>query len=231
MPGVYFWGFKFTKGMPETADEFVIYYIGKSTRNVIERMMQEITQLVFGGYGHIFSRKWLKKNNTAPNLTYLKEISVKSAPAVHLYSPSGMADVQKFLNQPSVDLKVTLNWMRKNLIFTWIEIPSKDVAKAEREFHQMVKAHILGVNKIKSFKAPSTSSDKREYFSQLEDRKHPLADWLKRVNENIIEANNNRDHVQLINLEEISGEKPNLLLKAWNEHKFSPGPKQYALGR
>ena len=62
--GVYFWGFTLNPDalLPKTKDELIIYYIGKDTKSVIRRMMEEVTQLIFGGYGTIIDHNWLTKN-------------------------------------------------------------------------------------------------------------------------------------------------------------------------
>jgi hypothetical protein len=62
--GVYFWGFTLNEkgSLPINKDELVIYYIGKDTKSVIRRMMEELTQLIFGGYGTIIDHKWLEKH-------------------------------------------------------------------------------------------------------------------------------------------------------------------------
>ena len=53
--GVYFWGVTLNDkfDLPVIKDDLVIMYIGKSVRNIPERIMQEITQLVLGGFGNI----------------------------------------------------------------------------------------------------------------------------------------------------------------------------------
>ena len=56
--GVYLWGFEFGR----SPDDLILYYIGRSTKHVIERMMQEFTQLLFGGFGAIFDFEYLKQN-------------------------------------------------------------------------------------------------------------------------------------------------------------------------
>lgn len=177
--GVYFWGFTLNTDalLPENKDELVIYYIGKDTKSVIRRMMEEMTQLVFGGYGTIIDHDWLIKNPHNAGIFEKQESDKKGKTLVDkevLYKSDGLHVLYDFFNNEKIQL--TLNWMRERLIFSWIEVEDKkEIDPLELEMHDFVRKNILGVKGRVNF-----PHNKR--FSEIDwDDNQILKEWLMEV--------------------------------------------------
>jgi len=184
--GVYFWGFTLNPNalLPENKDELVIYYIGKSERNLSERVMQEVTQLIFGGFGTIIDYKWLEKNFHKARIFEKQE--TLGDPDV-LYKSDGLHVLYDFFNNSKI--QPTLDWMRKRLIFSWIDdIKPDDLKKVESELHHIVRTNTLGIGKIKRLSPKKDVSNKNAtpfFNSIIWNNNKMLEEWLSEVNKNI----------------------------------------------
>ncbi|MBF2709742.1 hypothetical protein [Flavobacterium soyangense] len=184
--GVYFWGFKFNENsnLPVKIDDFVIYYIGKSNGNISERIMQEVTQLVFGGFGTILDQKYLEINY---NQAKIKNEQDNPSSKNVIYRSDGLHVLENFFADPKI--VQTVNWMRKNLIFTWIECDKIEVAALENEMHHIVRTNILGVGNMKNLtpkKDIFNPKHNTDFFKKVDwDANTILRDWLIEVNKNI----------------------------------------------
>lgn len=185
VPGVYFWGFTLRKdcGLPTVKEEMIIYYIGKSKSNVSERIMQEITQLIFGGFGTIIDKIWLINNY---NKARLKNEQYNKTSNV-LYTPDGLHMLYNFLTDKRI--ADTVEWMKERLIFTWIECNSDKVKSLEKEIHSIVRTNVLGVGLLKNINHPNGSLGIKEdslFNKEIDWKLNPiLKDWLIEVHENI----------------------------------------------
>jgi hypothetical protein len=132
--GVYFWGFylgdKF-RCIPEKAEDILIYYIGKEQGNVSQRIMQEFTQLIIGGFGTIIHHEWLKKHQFDADI-YNKQVSDKKQVSDNkkgilakevLYKSYGLHVLHDFYYNS--EIRLTINWMFERLIFAWINEDDK----------------------------------------------------------------------------------------------------------
>jgi len=185
--GVYFWGFSLRDdtALPQKSNELVIYYIGKSERNISERIMQEVTQLLFGGFGTIIDHLWLKSNpykarvfNKQESNPLDKEILYKSDGLHVLYGFFGNSKIQP-----------TLDWMRERLIFAWIDTDDiLSIPSLENEFHHIVRTNCFGIGKIKALtpKKDIANPLQTPLFRQVNWTANTLLkDWLTEVNKNI----------------------------------------------
>ena len=184
--GVYFWGFTLNRegNLPKSKKELVIYYIGKSENNLSERIMQEVTQLLFGGFGTIIDHNWLCNNSTKARVFDKRE---NEFDADVLYRPYGLHVLYEFLINK--DIQQTLEWMRERLIFTWIdEVNLTDLKYVECEFHHIVRTNIFGIGKIKKLKPKKEIQNKSQtpFFHSIDwSHNEILKDWLIEVNDNI----------------------------------------------
>ena len=185
--GVYFWGFKFNENsiLPLKTEDFVIYYIGKSNGNISERIMQEVTQLIFGGFGTILDEKYLEINY---NQAKIKNEQDNHFSKNVIYRSEGLHVLENFFSDPKI--VQTVNWMRKNLIFTWIECDKSEVAALEKEMHHIVRTNILGVGNMKNLTPKKDIKDENhdtKYFKKVNwDDNEILKNWLIEVNQKIV---------------------------------------------
>lgn len=147
--GVYFWGFTLNPEgkLPVNKDELVIYYIGKDTKSVVRRMMEEVTQLIFGGFGTILDYDWLLKNPHTAKIFAKQESDNKGKNSVDkevLYKSDGLHVLYDFFDNAKI--KETLKWMRERLIISWVEVDERaEIDPLELEMHSYVRNNILGV--------------------------------------------------------------------------------------
>ena len=181
--GIYFWGFTIREdaGLPQTKDELVIYYIGKSKKNVIERMMQEFTQLIFGGFGTIIDYNWLIKYPHKSKIFEKQESDkkgTKQLDAEVLYESDGPHVLYDFFQNQKI--QSNLNWMRERLIFSWIDLDLKDdIEDLELEFHEYVKSNILGLRGRVNF------PNKNNFIKIDWTSNYILKEWLEEVKRNL----------------------------------------------
>ncbi len=191
--GVYFWGFTLRENsdLPTKSDELVIYYIGKSERNISERIMQEVTQLIFGGFGTIIDHNWLKSNNPYKAKIFDKQESdkkgTKPLDSEVLYKSDGLHVLYDFFDNPKI--QSTLDWMRERLIFAWIDTDDIiNIPNLESELHHIVRTNCLGIGKIRTLlpKKDISNSLQTPLFQQIDWTNNLLLkDWLTEVNKNI----------------------------------------------
>lgn len=147
--GVYFWGFTLNAdvNLPKNKNELVIYYIGKDTKSVIRRMMEEVTQLIFGGYGTIINHNWLINHPHSARIFEKQESDKKGKSKLDpdvLYKSNGLHVLYDFF--ANKDIQSTIEWMRERLIFAWIKVSDKnEIDPLELEMHEYVKNNILGL--------------------------------------------------------------------------------------
>jgi hypothetical protein len=188
IPGVYFWGFTLRDdcNLPRQENELIIYYIGKSKSNVSERIMQEITQLLFGGFGTIIDKDWLEKHYC--NAVIKNEQDKKPCSVNVLYKSKGLHVLNYFFTTPKI--LNTINWMRERLIFTWICCDPNEVGKLEKEMHHIVSTNVFGVGNAKNLKRKSDICDSNEtpfFNKQIDWKANPiLKQWLIEVNKKIV---------------------------------------------
>ena len=192
--GVYFWGFTLRKdaSLPVSKDELVIYYIGKSEKNIVERIMQEFTQLIFGGFGTIIDHNWLLSNPHKARIFEKQESDKKGIkppdPEV-LYKSDGLHVLYDFFCNSKI--QPTLNWMRERLIFSWIDDDndkSINFKHVENELHHIVRTNILGIQHMKNLtpKKSVTIPANTPLFNSIDWKcNKPLKEWLIEVNINI----------------------------------------------
>lgn len=192
--GVYFWGFTLRDdgNLPESKEELVIYYIGKYEKNIVERIMQEVTQLIFGGFGTIIDHNWLIKNPHKARI-FEKQQSDKYGtkpldPEV-LYKSDGLHVLYHFFCNPKI--QPTLDWMRERLIFAWIDDKNDktcDLKRVENELHHIVRTNVLGIQHMKNLtpKKDITKPIDTPLFHSIDwTGNMPLKEWLIEVNKNI----------------------------------------------
>jgi hypothetical protein len=190
--GVYFWGFSLRgdAGLPQSSEELVIYYIGKSERNISERIMQEVTQLLFGGFGTILDHQWLENNPFTARILDKQE-SDKKAPYIRdkevLYKSDGLHVLYNFFGNSKI--QPTLDWMRERLIFAWIDTSQiSTIRDLEKELHHIVRTNCLGIGKIKKItpKKDIHLKGQTPLFNQVNWSGNAiLKDWFIKVNTNI----------------------------------------------
>jgi hypothetical protein len=184
--GVYFWGFTLNReaNLPKSKEELVIYYIGKSENNLSECIMQEVTQLLFGGFGTIIDHNWLIENPTKARIFDKRE---NFSDTDVLYRPHGLHVLYDFLIDKNI--QNTLEWMRERLILTWIDdIAPSDLNLVEGEFHHIVRTNTLGIGKIKKLKPKKDVQNKIQtpFFHSIDwSKNETLRDWFIDVNKNI----------------------------------------------
>ncbi len=177
--GVYFWGFTLNKKalLPENKDELVIYYIGKHKKSVVRRIMEEVTQLIFGGYGTIIDHDWLEKNPHNAGIYRKQESDKKGTQPLDkdvLYKSDGLHVLYDFFNNPKIE--PTIVWMRERLILSWIEVCDKEeINPLELEMHDYVKSNILGTKGRVNF--PHNNKFKNIDWSE----NNILKEWLEEV--------------------------------------------------
>lgn len=177
--------------IPEKSDEILIYYIGKSEKNIVERIMQEVTQLIFGGFGTIIDKCWLEKNPYAARIHEKQESDKNRTMPLDkdvLYKSDGLHVLYDFFNNNQI--QETLACMRERLIFTWIA--TDDILKIkglENEMHHIVRTNCFGTGKIKTLKPKKNISIPAEtpLFQKVNwNNNQLLKDWLTQVNNKII---------------------------------------------
>lgn len=190
--GVYFWGFTLREdcNLPESKEELVIYYIGKSEKNIVERIMQEVTQLIFGGFGTIIDHNWLLKNPHKARIFDKQESDKKGTlDAEVLYKSYGLHVLYDFLGHSKI--QPTLNWMQERFIFAWIDVENNvpiKINQVENEFHHIVRTNVLGIKKMKNLmpKKNVTIPANTPFFNSIDWKSNlPLKEWLIEVNSNI----------------------------------------------
>lgn len=187
--GVYFWGFSLQENgdLPTNKNEFLAYYIGKSERNISERIMQEVTQLVFGGFGTIINHDWLIKNPFKARIFDKQESDKKGTLDTDvLYKSYGLHVLYDFFNNPKI--KPTLDWMQERLVFAWIDTDDIiNIPILENELHHIVRTNCFGIGKIK------TLLPKKDVSNPLHVPIFNLVDWSRNVvlKEWLIEVNKN----------------------------------------
>ena len=182
--GVYFWGFslRYDAELPENKNEFVIYYIGKDGKSIIRRIMEEVTQLIFGGYGTIIDYKWLIKYPHEAKIFEKQESDKRGTkhldPEV-LYKSDGLHVLYDFFY--SSKIQPTIDWMRERLIFAWIDVDKNDdISDLEMEFHDILKTNILGIGRKKNF------THKKNEFSNIDWKSNTiLKEWFEEVKKKI----------------------------------------------
>lgn len=184
--GVYMWGFSLSEHCTSTEPkEVLISYIGVSKSNIPERIMQEVTQLVFGGFGTIVNHKWLESNPFKARLIDLQESNPLDSNV--LYKSDGLHVLNDFFHD--VPTQETVRWMRERLIFSWIEIDDYRTAKAlESELHHIVRTNCFGVGRIKKLTPKKDIKQKNQtplFHSVDWSNNEQLRDWLIEVNKSI----------------------------------------------
>lgn len=181
--GVYFWGFNLNDNgeLPKKEDEILIYYIGKSQRNILERIMQEITQSIFGGYGPIIDHNFFKNN---PFKARLIEKQEKLTDPDVIYRADGLHVLCCFFKDKKK--KDTIDWMKERLIFCWIDVEDpKDINPMENEFHHIVRTNVFGVGRIRNLKPKKdiNNPSKTPYFNGIDwSDNNILKEWFINVN-------------------------------------------------
>lgn len=177
--GVYFWGFTLNDKavLPLNKDELVIYYVGKDTKSVVRRIMEEVTQLIFGGYGTIIDHNWLKVNPHSAGIFEKQESDNKGSNVLGkevLYKSYGLHVLYDFFNNPQI--QPTLDWMRERLILAWIEVSDiEEIGHLELEMHDYVKSNILGTKGRVNF-------PHKNKFETIDWKENEiLKEWLKEV--------------------------------------------------
>ena len=179
--GVYFWGFTLNDNasLPNNKNELVIYYIGKDTRSVVRRIMEEVTQLIFGGYGTIIDHAWLQRNPHSAGIlekqkSYNNNKGSKLADGEVLYNSDGLHVLYEFFNDPKI--RPTIEWMRERLIFSWIEVSDNaEIGPLELEMHSYGKGNILGTGRRVKF--PHNNK-----FNEIDwNQNNILKEWLLEV--------------------------------------------------
>lgn len=182
--GVYFWGFTLRDDaeLPQKSDELLIWYIGKDGC-VIQRIMQEVTQLIFGGFGTIIDKDWLIANPFRGRLKNLQE-SIPLSPYV-LYKSDGLHVLYEFINNPLI--KPTLDWMRERLIWAYIPLENDNDRKdVENELLHIVRTNIFGTGRIKTLLPKIVISIQTPFFNDIDwTNNEILRDWIIAVNTNI----------------------------------------------
>ena len=192
--GVYFWGFSLREDgkLPETKDELVIYYIGKDGKNVVRRIMEEVTQLIFGGFGIIIDHNWLIKNPHTARIFDKQESDKKGTLPLAtevLYKSIGLHVLYDFFGNTKI--QSTLDWMRERLIFAWIYDDERfDLKPVEKEFHNIVRTNIFGIQHIKNLlpKKDVFIPEETPYFNKhiIWDDNPILRGWFIEVNKKIV---------------------------------------------
>ena len=188
-PGVYFWGFNLRDDnqYPEKADDILLWYIGRD-KNVSQRIMQEVTQFVFGGFGTIIDRNYLKLNPFNALLLDLQESDSKRTKPVHpavLYKSDGLHVLYHFFDD--IKIQETLKWMRERLIFTWIDETQEQKRRIiEAEMHRIVGNNIFGGGDIKDRQKKlniSTLEETPNFHAVDWHENIVLRGWLSNVNQ------------------------------------------------
>jgi hypothetical protein len=143
--------------------------------------MEEVTQLVFGGYGTIINHEWLKNNPHNAGI-YNKQNSdkkgTKNLDKEVLYKSDGLHVLYDFFDNSQI--QATLDWMRERLIFSWIEVSEKtEIDPLELEMHEFVKNNILGIKGRVSF--PHNNKFKSLDWAD----NNILKEWLEEVKSRI----------------------------------------------
>jgi hypothetical protein len=191
--GVYFWGFTLTDNpeIPEKAEEFALIYVGKSQKNIYERLMQEFSQLIFGGFGTIFSKEYLKENNFKyflnkinqhPNNNEYKEQVI--------YSVQCMKDLANFHLGNNKALNEHLKWMKDRLCYTYIEVDASECAIVEKIIHNVVRPHVLGLGRISTSLNGKKNKRSKVLWEEIKEKYKTelhkvISDWIDSVIKNI----------------------------------------------
>lgn len=169
--GVYFWGFYLGNDsslMPDSSAEMIIYYIGKDERDVLQRMMQEITQLLVGGFGIIFDTKRLKNNPYNANLYDIRTRCDSTITDI-LYRPDGLHTLYRFYTDKRV--REAIDWMFNRLIFTWIADDEKTPSIIEHFERRLDKKLRL---KLEKDGRPYSELVKKRFLKSLELELHSI---------------------------------------------------------
>gem|GEM_PF-2250180 len=163
--GVYFWGFYLgnnRKCIPEKPEDIVIYYIGKEQGNVSQRIMQEFTQFIIGGFGTIIHNKWLIEHPFDADL-YNKQESDKTGLLDKdvLYKSYGLHVLHDFYYNS--ELRPTINWMFERLIFAWV-VDDKNTKAIVTEYEKNLDNKII--EKIKN----QVNNDTKKYQEKINNR-------------------------------------------------------------
>jgi len=189
-PGIYFWGFNLRDDnqYPQSINDILIWYVGID-KNVSQRIMQEVTQSIFGGFGTIIDHNYLKSNPHNARLMDLQESDNKRNNPVHpavLYKSDGLHLLYHFFDDKKI--KETLEWMRERLIFTWIEEKNDQIRKTiEKEMHDIVGTNIFGIGDVKKLNIKNIiEPNDTIYFNEIDWADNQiLKDWLFEVNKNV----------------------------------------------
>lgn len=180
--GVYFWGFSLREDahLPQDKDELLIWYIGKDGNTVIQRVMQEVAQLIFGGFGTIIHHDWLIANPCAARLKNLQEQQPLN-PNV-LYKSDGLHVLYDFFSNPL--MQPTLDWMKERLILAYIPLDTEEArVKVENELHHIVRTNIFGTGSIKNLLPKKVFPNQTPLFNAIDWTDNEiLRDWIIEVN-------------------------------------------------
>ncbi len=177
VPGVYFWGFTLREDgqLPEHKNEMIVYYIGKDSKSIIRRIMEEVTQLIFGGYGTVFDKNWLVTNPFTAKLT--EKQKCQPVPVEVLYKSEGLNVLFDFFSNTSIT--ETLEWMKNRMIFSWIEVNNEnDRSYLELEMHDYAKNNILGLGRRVNFPHKNKFNEINWNDNEI------LKEWLEEVRKN-----------------------------------------------
>ena len=107
--------------------------------------MQEVTQLIFGGFGTIIDINFLVNNPYEGRLFEKQENNDNDV----LYKSDGLHVLYNFLKAEKI--KQNLDCMRERLIFSWIELDKiDDINKIENELHHIVRTNVFGIGNMKN---------------------------------------------------------------------------------
>jgi hypothetical protein len=108
--------------------------------------MEEVPQMIFGGYGTILDHSWLEQNPFCAQIFVKQESDKKGTQLLDpevLYKADGLHVLYGF--HKSKKIRETLAWMLERLVFAWVEVPDKaSIAPLELEMHSYVTTNILG---------------------------------------------------------------------------------------
>jgi len=184
--GVYFWGFNLREDneTPETSKDILIWYIGTHD-NIASRIIEEVTQFIFGGFGTIIDPKYLVKNPHNARLLDLQESDCKRTKPLHhavLYKADGIHVLYHFFDDYKI--QESLKWMRERLIFTWIEeCDLKKRKEIESEMHHIVGTNCFGTKGNKNKKSINNPAVTPHFHQISWNNNLILKEWLIKVND------------------------------------------------
>lgn len=184
--GVYFWGFNLREdnNTPKTSDDLLIWYVG-THRNIASRIIEEVAQFIFGGFGTIIDPIYLAKHPYNSRLLELQESDSRRTKPLHhavLYKADGIHVLYHFFDDYKT--QEALQWMRERLIFAWIEESDSQKRKEiESEMHHIIGANCFGTKGIKNKKSIHNPVA-TPYFHNINwNNNLVLKDWLIKVND------------------------------------------------